>query len=529
MQKVTKRNIALAIIFLLILVVVALLIGNFTFSYLGADVSDDVTTQGETTASGDTIIFSKDNDLSLQATTDNFNATSGNLTDTVNPSARLIASSKTNEATATYYAGVRINNNTFTYSSGTTADVILTVRDETGAIVTTSDDSNLTYVTVTDKSGAQISGFDITGKTGAFNIAIKHPISTTSSTTGTTHTWTFTLTFVNYTYDQSVNENATLDMEVILQKDEIMPPTLAEICTSGKNFAGCIVEYNNMVGDGADGLYYHDGVGTYTNANQEAGDNSYRFAGANPNNYVCFGSDAASCPADNLYRIIGVFGNQVKLIKHDYATTSLLGTNGAFSRSATSPGSYYKGSQSTLDLYNWNNSTNNNTWSESNLNTVNLNTNYLNNIGNKWSSLIATTSWKVGGNTYQNIYNVPVKQTYTNEIVNPAESTTYSAKIGLMYVSDYGYATSPSNWNTNLGSYNSTTVRDNNWMWMGLFEWTISRRSDDTNRAFLLDDDGLVGYAPVSGRDGVRPSFYLESSVVLSGGSGSAAAPYRIA
>lgn len=95
MQKVTKRNIALAIIFLLILVVVALLIGNFTFSYLGADVSDDVTTQGETTASGDTIIFSKDNDLNLQATTDNFNATSGNLTDTVNPSARLIASSKT--------------------------------------------------------------------------------------------------------------------------------------------------------------------------------------------------------------------------------------------------------------------------------------------------------------------------------------------------------------------------------------------------------------------------------------------------
>ena len=67
MQKVTKRNIALAIIFLLILVVVALLIGNFTFSYLGADVSDDVTTQGETTASGDTIIFSKDNDLNLQA------------------------------------------------------------------------------------------------------------------------------------------------------------------------------------------------------------------------------------------------------------------------------------------------------------------------------------------------------------------------------------------------------------------------------------------------------------------------------
>lgn len=32
----------------------------------------------------------------------------------------------------------------------------------------------------------------------------------------------------------------------------------------------------------------------------EAGDNSYRYAGVNPNNYVCFGSDEATCPTDNL-------------------------------------------------------------------------------------------------------------------------------------------------------------------------------------------------------------------------------------
>ena len=123
MQKVTKRNIALAIIFLLILVVVALLIGNFTYSFLGADIDEDVTTKGETTASGDTLIFSSGNTLSLHATTDNFNATSGNLTDTTNPSVRLIASSRTNNATATYFAGIRIYENTYTYSSGTTADV----------------------------------------------------------------------------------------------------------------------------------------------------------------------------------------------------------------------------------------------------------------------------------------------------------------------------------------------------------------------------------------------------------------------
>ena len=80
--------------------------------------------------------------------------------------------------------------------------------------------------------------------------------------------------------------------------------------------------------DGVNDIYYHDGVGIYSD--QEAGDNSYRYSGANPNNFVCFGSDATTCPNDNLYRIIGIFDNQVKLIKHDYATTNLLGTDGAY-------------------------------------------------------------------------------------------------------------------------------------------------------------------------------------------------------
>ena len=69
------------------------------------------------------------------------------------------------------------------------------------------------------------------------------------------------------------------------------------------------------VSDGVNGLYYHDGVGTYTNASQEAGDNSYRYSGANPNNYICFGSDADICPEDSLYRIIGIFENKVKIIQ----------------------------------------------------------------------------------------------------------------------------------------------------------------------------------------------------------------------
>ena len=521
MQKINKRTIILAIIFILILVVVALLIGNFTYSFLGADISDDVTTKGETTASGDTLIFSSGNALSLHATTDNFNATSGNLTDTTNPSARLIASSKTNNATATYYAGIRIYENTYTYSTtNQTAEVILTVRDENGNLVTASSDE-LPYVTVNG-----VSGFDITGKTGAFNIAAEHPISTTSSTNGTTHTWTFTLTFVNLETDQSINENANLEMDVVLQKDRIAMPTLADLC-SGKTLAECITT-EVYTTDGENGLYYHDGVGSYTNANQEAGDNSYRYAGANPNNYVCFGSDEEECPTDNLYRIIGIFDGQVKLIKYDYAGESTLGT--AQHGSAT-PDSTYKGSLSSIPYYRWSGSSSNrdNTWSNSTLNTEILNGTYLSTMGSEWASKIATTEWKVGGNTPSNIYDEPVKSTYQNEIVSPAEVTTYSAKIGLMYVSEYGYAASPENWLTNLYDYNTATNRDNNWMYMGDIGWTISRSSDWTDTAFVVYGAGRVDTGSVSSHNGVRPSFSLESDVVLSGGTGSASDPFRIA
>ena len=279
--------------------------------------------------------------------------------------------------------------------------------------------------------------------------------------------------------------------------------------------------------DGTNGLYLHDGSGTH--GAQEAGDNSYRYAGANPNNYVCFGSDAASCPADNLYRIIGVFDNQIKLIKYDYANSDLLGIDGDFGSSTYTDTSseYYKGSKTTINRYHWNNSSETNNWNQSNLNIINLNKNYLNNIGSTWSSKIANHTWQVGGNTYDNIRSVSVKQTYQNEIVNPAESTTYSAKIGLMYVSDYGYATSPANWNTTLSFYD--TIKDNNWMFMGLIEWTISRRSDNTSNVFNVSNIGNVNVDRVNRGDyAVRPSFYLQPWVLYSNGYGSKENPYRI-
>ena len=526
MKKIDKRKIFLVIIIILILIVIALFIGKFTFSYLAPDISEDINSKGEVTASGDTIIFNNGKALTLSATTDNFTTGGTNLTSTTNPTAKLVASSKTNKADATYYVGVYIKNNTYTYSTtAKTPEVLLTIKDEKGSNVTSID--GLTYTT----SGG-VSGFDVTDKTGLFNIKTDYPITTTSSTTGTTHTWTFTLTFVNLSTDQSVNENANMNLDVILQQETYHIPRFDETCD--ETTLACHVAKIYTGTQGENSIYYHDS--SLTNG---AGDSSYRYSGANPNNYVCFGSNESTCPTDNLYRIIGVFGNQVKLIKYDYGTTDELGTDGDYYQTykewgmdSTYKGTYGDGER--IGVYYWNKSTQKNTWSESLLNKTNLNTNFINNIGEEWANKIATTTWKVGGNTYSNIYSKTPSVVYQNEIVNPVTTNTtdnateYSAKIGLMYVSDYGFAAEPSAWTLTMGNYNNTTATSTNWMYMGLYEWTISRDAGDSGRAFGVSNVGYVYSNYVNNYCAVRPSFNLESSITYVSGSGSASDPMVI-
>ena len=251
------------------------------------------------------------------------------------------------------------------------------------------------------------------------------------------------------------------------------------------------------------------------------------------NNFVCFGSTTNPCPTDNLYRIIGVIDGKVKLIKYDYATSALLGTDGDYTSSSTPNSTYYKGSLTSIDTYYWNNVTKENTWSESNLNKINLNTNFINSIGNTWANKIATTAWKVGGNTFDNIVKSVPSVAYQNEIVAPAENTTYDAKIGLMYASDYGFAASPSAWTTTLYNYDGndakgTSIKTINWMYMGYYDWTISRYSDRSNDAFFVNSVGGVLSLDVSYDYGVRPSFNLSSSITYVSGSGSAVDPILI-
>ena len=318
-------------------------------------------------------------------------------------------------------------------------------------------------------------------------------------------------------------------------------PSIADYCTDGDNLASCVIDFGNQ-GSDISNIYIHNS--TLANG---AGDNSYRYAGPSEqvNNFVCFGSTENPCPIDNLYRIVGVIGGKVKLIKYDYANSNLLGTNGDYSGEKTPDENFYKGTLSTINTYYWNYNADisnypygSNTWSTSLFNKTNLNTNFINNIGSIWAEKIATTIWKVGGNVEAKIETVIPSIAYQNEIVNPNainstdNATEYSTKIGLMYVSDYYYSASPSAWT--LVGYASDEIKDyriatgDNWMYMGDHECTLSRRTEVSNFVFFVNLKGFVGSNGVKHDYAMRPSFNLESFVTYKFGSGTMNNPIRI-
>ena len=509
-----KQAIILSVV--AIVTLLSLILGA-TYAYFQASGNSGSSTNvNVTTYTSDLLTFEIGDDIAVYADQTSFASGKGNATGSTYAKATLVANNKTNEATKNYYVYLNISENTFTYTQNeSTPELLLTIKDTSGNEITSI--TSLTHKTVTDGKGASISGFDITTKSGVITLFDNREITANPTKT---EEWNITVTFVNYNANQTGNAGKSFNAKLMIQQESQSNQTLLADYV--------ISQYTGTQGENS--LYYHNS--SLTNG---AGDNSYRYAGASEsvNNFVCFGSTTNPCPTDNLYRIIGVFEDKVKLIKYDYATSALLGTNGDYYGTSTPSTSYYKGSLTSIDQYYWNNATKKNTWSESNLNKINLNKNFINNIGSTWANKIATTTWKVGGNTSNNIAKSIPSVAYQNEIVAPVENITYDAKIGLMYVSDYGFAASPSAWTTTLYNYDGndakgTSIKTINWMYMGYYDWMISRNSDDSYYAFGVYGGGGVDNYYVSDYIGVRPSFNLLSSITYVSGSGSAVDPILI-
>ncbi len=367
------------------------------------------------------------------------------------------------------------------------AEILLKVIDPDGSEVT-----NISSLTrKTSGSGAnEVTGFDITESTGLITIADNYEITSTGTVT---QEWQIEVIFANLDSDQNANTGKSFSATLMIQ-EEAYEYTLADVCPDGGNLASCIADLNTLAGDGTDSIYYHD-----ADLANGAGDNSYRYSGANPNNYVCFGAEGTDCQnTDNQYRIIGVFDDQVKLIK------------------STSYGSYA-----------WD-SGNSNIWDETTKPDIyiTLNETYYGTLTDEWQNLINQTRvWQVGGFSSYDV----AKTTYNNEVGTNQTGYVETMPVGLMYVSDYGYGADPSKWTTALyeGNYGI-----DNWLYSGDFEWLISHYTSGTPYSFIVCSDyggNVSNYGSVLGSNAIRPVFYLSSSVELSSGSGTSTDPYRLA
>ena len=472
------------IISIVAIVALTLTVVTATYAYFQAQVGDPAVADIKVNANTvDTFTFSSGSAISFSINQDNFASGKGNQTGSTYASALLTANNKTNTATEHYYLYLNIEDNTFTYSiNESTPEIIMTVTDSSGTEIT--DIPTLNHVIVTGANNTQVSGYDITNKSGLITLFNNREITANPSKE---EKWNIKVTFVNYDASQSANAGKSMSAKVMIQKEKMLQ-SITDVCTNGDNLATCISTLGTQGKSDITKIYYHDS--TLTNG---AGDNSYRYAGAseNVNNYVCFGTNTTPCPTDNLYRIIGVFGDKVKLIK------------------STSVGSKA-----------WD-SNESNTWSNASLNTY-LNDEFINTFDETIKGKIADTTWKVGGfnNSKQ-----PAKAVYQNEIKS---SPSENKKIGLMYASDYGFAAAQSAWTTNLNDYDGAAIKSVNWIYMGLDEWTISRGSDGSNGAFRVSHAGYVHNNYVGSYRGVRPSFNLLSSITYVSGSGSANDPIVI-
>jgi len=518
-----KRKNALLVITLFTLIV---LVFGATYAYFqaqtGLGASANINVTANTT---DSLKFETGKDLSLNVTQANFGEGAGNISDATTAKATLIANNKTNIASYNYYLYLQINKNEFVYTTEEqTPEILLQVTKPDGTVLNNLE--GLNYVTVGDTSG-----FDITTKNGLVTIADNKLIEVLESNTEhkTEEEWQVGIVFVNLDSNQQENTGKQFSAQLKIQQEELIY-NIGTVC-KGQNMAQCIKENYELDSS----IYYHN----ETLANG-AGDNSYRYAGGHDtvNNFVCFGSDDVTCSDDNLYRIIGVFDNQVKLIKYDYATKEQLGTGGDYFRVEIPNATYYKGSQSQISRYFWNYanaSSSKNNWNESWLNTINLNGTYLNNLGETWREKIAITTWNVGGMSRVNGVNSNAKTAYNYEVGIKKTDKTYEAKVGLMYVSDYYYSALPIHW-TKQG-YDVTSrgeTRDyrsavnDTWLYMGERDLTISPCADNTDSEFYMDNDGGVGTLGIYSSSTVRPTFNLVPSVELADGSGTKVDPFRI-
>ena len=296
-------------------------------------------------------------------------------------------------------------------------------------------------------------------------------------------------------------------------------------------------------------------------------DQNIRYYGSNPNNYVSFNNE--------LWRIIGVFGNNVKLVRSeklgnlswDSSESSINSGWGVneWGESTYEDGTTYDGSDlmQYLNKMYYGGDTTITCYGGYRNETTTCPTNKLDNTA---KSLIDYHTWNTGAPNHNELYN-STTQSYDTVEFYKAERGTVNGKIctsgtgcndtvtrktewtgyiGLPYVTDWAYASSESACETNMyAGYNATASSDdeeianmackkNNWMHHGTTTdiedatWFMSPFAfpDYAGYVWLVSGDGNTGHSFAAFPLSAFPTIYLKFNILIESGTGTSSNPY---
>ena len=255
-------------------------------------------------------------------------------------------------------------------------------------------------------------------------------------------------------------------------------------------------------------------------------DKNVRYIGKDPSNYVYFNCSDYNNQSDTTcekWRIIGVFNNVtksdgtkenlVKIIRYD-----------------------------SIGDVAWD-SNNVNDWSTATLQqNLNSGTYYTTTLKNDTTrNAIEEVVWNLGGSsTYDDVTPSMFYERERGTTVYTGHTTTWTGKIGLMYPSDYGYATSGGttkdraaclakelyNWDS---SDFSDCSRNDYLQDASNVQWTLATSSTYASYVFFLGANGLVvSLDNANLTTAIRPALFLKSNILVDKGTGAKSNPYTL-
>ena len=268
-----------------------------------------------------------------------------------------------------------------------------------------------------------------------------------------------------------------------------------------------------------------------TNSSMFASDDAaknVRYIGKDPSNYVYFNcSDYNNPTADTceLWRIIGVFNN---VTKRDGSKENLV---------------KIIRDENIGDIA-WDDN-NVNDWSTATLQqNLNSGTYYTTTLKNDTTrNAIEEVVWNLGGtNTYNSASNGLASHWYGYErgtTVYSGRPTKWTGKIGLMYPSDYGYATSGGTTKDrsaclakelyNWDSSEFSDCKGNDYLFdANNVQWTLAHSSAYADDVFYVGRVGHVSSDIAYYAYAVRPVLFLKSNIQVDKGTGAKSDPYRL-